>query len=123
MEKGNDAVVYVVDDDDAVRDSLGVLLEAEGIAFRTFASAEEFLQHFHPAGKACLLLDVRLRGIHGTALLKTLGQRAHHLPVILMTASGDKVTEKEALDAGAAVVLDKPPDAEHLINVIRDVLR
>lgn len=123
MEKENEAVVYVVDDDDAVRDSLSVLLEAEGFAFQAFASAEDFLKHFHPAGQACLLLDVRLPGIDGTELLKSLGRRDHHLPIILLTASRDKGTAKGALYAGATVVLDKPPDAEHLINVIRDVLK
>lgn len=122
MTKHDGYTVYVVDDDAAVRDSLRELLQAEGFATQTFPSSEDFLDHFHPAGDACLLLDVQLGGKDGIEFLETLGHREHHLPVIVMTGNGDRITKTRALAAGAAAFLDKPLDAEHLIDTIRNVL-
>lgn len=111
--------VYVVDDDDAVRDSLMELLKAEGFDPHVFASCEDFLDHFHPAGDACLVLDVQLSGMDGIELLETLGKRQHHLPVIVISGNGDKITRARALNAGAIAFFDKPINVDQLVNSIR----
>ncbi len=113
--------VYIVDDDDAVRDSLAEMLELEGFDPQGFASSEEFLDHFHPAGDACLLLDVRMPGMDGIELLETLGRRQHHLPVIVMSGNQDATTKARALRAGAADFLDKPLNVDRLIESLEAV--
>ena len=123
MQKGNEHTVYIVDDDDAVRDSLKELLEEEGFEIETFPSGEAFLNHFHPGGKSCLLLDVQLPGKSGIELLKTLGHRDHHLPVIVMTGNGDRITKSRAFEAGAAAFLEKPLDVDQLIDTLRTALQ
>jgi FixJ family two-component response regulator len=114
-------IVYIVDDDDAVRDSLAELLEIEGFEPKGYASCEEFLDHFHPASDACLLLDVRMPGMDGIELLETLGRRQHHLPVIVMSGNEDTITKARALRAGAATFLDKPLNVDQLMKSIEAV--
>lgn len=121
MAKQAKYTVYIVDDDDAVRDSLVELFEIGGFEPRGYASCEDFLDHFHPAGNACLLLDVQMPGMDGIELLETLGQRPHHLPVIVMSGNEDTITKTRALCAGAATFLDKPLNVEQLMKSIEAV--
>lgn len=121
MAKQARYTVYIVDDDDAVRDSLMELLGIEGFAPQGYASCEEFLDHFHPAGDACLLLDVQMPGMDGIELLETLGRRQHHLPVIVMSGNEDTITKTRALRAGAADFLDKPLNIDQLIKSLEAV--
>jgi FixJ family two-component response regulator len=95
------------------------LLEAEGFVPHVFASCEDFLDHFHPAGDACLLLDVQMSGMDGIELLETLGQREHHLPVIVISGNGDMITKARALNAGAVAFFVKPINVHQLIESIR----
>jgi two-component system response regulator FixJ len=100
--------VAVVDDDDAVRDSLRFLLEASGFEVLTFVSACQFLSAIERDGVACALLDQHMPGVTGLELLRRLHQRFPAMPVALMTGSPSPELTRQALALGAAVVLDKP---------------
>ena len=119
---GERAAVYIVEDDEPVRDSLVALLEAEGFAVASYASSEQFLKHFHPAGNACLMLDLGLPGRSGIELMQILGARRHRLPVIVITGTADGSLHSRARELGAAAVLVKPTDPEELIASVHRVL-
>ena len=116
-------LVHVVDDDQAVRDSLGFLLEAAGYGARTYASATEFLNAAETLESGCVLTDVRMPDIDGLALQKRLAALGSHLPVIVMTGHGDVPIAVEALKCGAADFLEKPFDDVRLLSIIRDAIR
>src|SRR5215510_10876768 len=92
-------IVYVVDDDDAVRDSLKVLLESYDLSVRDFGSVPDFLDAVESNRAACLVLDLHLPVIGGFDVMNTLGQRGSCLPVIIMTGRGDAQTQIRALQA------------------------
>lgn len=112
--------IYIVEDDEPVRDSLVALLESEGFAVVPYGSAEDFLAHFHPDGSACLLLDLELPGKNGLELLEILGARPHHVPVIVITGKADLGARAQALDLGAAAVFIKPANPDVVIATIRE---
>jgi FixJ family two-component response regulator len=119
--------IYVVDDDDAVRDSLAVLLEPEGFTVRQFSSVDSFLEVLEEdppgdGGRACLLLDLHMPGKGGQELLDILGRRESRLPVVVMTGNTDEKTRAQALLKGAVAFLEKPVDADRLIDTLRDAL-
>ena len=116
---GGGLTVYVVEDDEPVRDSLVALLESEGFAATAYASGEAFLAHFHPGGDACVLLDLGLPGKSGFELLEILATREHHLPVFVITGNADLRVRARALDLGATAVFVKPSDPDVLIDTIR----
>lgn len=116
------ATVYVVEDDEPVRDSLVALLESEGFGVTAFASGEAFLAHFHPGGDACILLDLGLPGQGGLDLLEILAEREHHLPVFVITGNTDLRVRAKALDLGASAVFVKPSDPTLLIETIRGAI-
>lgn len=107
--------IYVVDDDEGVRESLVALLAVHGHAVIACASAAGFLARFDPAGAACILLDVRLPGMDGLTLLETLGHRRGGVPVVMITAHGDVPMAARAMRAGAADFVEKPFEAEALL--------
>ena len=111
-------LIYVVDDDAAVRDSIEALLAAAGYATETAASAAEFLERFDPAKTACVLLDVRMPGTDGLALLETMGPARGSVPVIMVTGHGDVPLAVRAMRAGAADFVEKPFDSSRLLNSI-----
>lgn len=120
-------MIYVVDDDDAVRDSLEVLLEPEGFVIRSYASAEEFLADLDgpfakPSNPACLLLDLNMPGKGGMELLTILAEHDNGLPVVVMTGNIDEKTKSRALNSGAVAFLEKPVDADDLIDTLRNTL-
>jgi FixJ family two-component response regulator len=117
-----EATIYIVEDDEPVRDSLVALLESEGFAAVSYRSAEEFLAHFHPDGGVCLLLDLDLPGKNGLDLLEILGARSHHLPVIVITGKADIRARARALDLGAAAVFVKPANPDVVIATIRQAV-
>jgi len=116
------ATVFIVDDDEDFRKTLGWLLEQAGHRVEGFASAHAFLDAYDPARPGCLLLDVRLRGMTGLQLLERLGGTAAPLPVIMMTGYGDFSTAVRALKGGAADILQKPMDDHDLLERIADAL-
>ena len=114
--------VVVVDDDDAVRDSLQAMLEAEGFAVETFAAAADFLEGYRPASNSCLVIDVRMPGMDGIELLTKLATRVSSPPVIMMTGHGDVPMAVMAMKLGAVDFVEKPFAAATLVRSIRDAL-
>jgi len=118
----SDATVFIVDDDIAMRDSLGLLLGLKGFRTQIFANAENALKAYNPKWFGCLLVDVRMPGMSGLELHTELCNRASDLPVIIMTAYGDVATARIALKAGAADFLEKPIDDAILIDVLQSAI-
>lgn len=116
------ASVFVVDDDDAVRNSLRLLLKSVGLPTVAFASAREYLDSWHPAQPGCLVLDVRMPGMSGLDLQRELARRGSPLPVVLVTGHGDIPMAVAALKAGAQDFLEKPVDDEALVAAIHRAL-
>jgi RNA polymerase sigma factor (sigma-70 family) len=110
-----DSTVFIVDDDEAVRDSLALLLSLNGFTTRTFDSAEHFLAAYQPEWAGCLVLDIRMQGMDGLELQRILNAGNSRLPIIVITAHGDVAMAREALKAGAVDFLEKPIDDQLLI--------
>jgi RNA polymerase sigma factor (sigma-70 family) len=111
--------VTVVDDDDALRDSLVWLLEGAGMRVRAFASAEAFLQAVRPEDTLCLVLDVRMPGMTGMELHDALRDRQIDAPVVFITGHGDVPMAVEAIKKGAFDFIEKPFNDEQLVATIR----
>jgi two-component system, LuxR family, response regulator FixJ len=114
--------VFVVDDDDVVRSSLQLLLKSVGLATCELASANGFLDVYHPGQPGCLVLDVRLPGMSGLELQQQLVARGISIPVIFITAYGDIPMAVEAMRQGAFDFLQKPFRDQHLIERIQRAL-
>ncbi len=115
-------VVHVIDDDDAVRESLALLLQSAGLGTRTYASAGEFLSTVDNLQVGCVLTDVRMPDIDGLTLQRALAELGSRLPVIVMTGHGDIPLAVQALKRGAADFLEKPFDTDRLLTTIREAL-
>jgi two-component system response regulator FixJ len=116
---GDKPVIFVVEDDEAFRDSLKALLESAGLTVETYASGEEFLQAYNSDRCGCLLLDIRMPGIGGLELLEKLAAAKTNLPVIIMTSHGDVPKAVKAMKAGAVDFLEKPFRDEVVLGCIR----
>jgi FixJ family two-component response regulator len=113
--------VYVVDDDEAVRDSAQVLLESYGIATQTFRGAEEFLAGRGHGEPACLILDIHMPGMGGLALLERLRAQGDPVPIIMVTGRSDAALRQRVERAGVTAMLDKPVEDEQLIGAVHAV--
>ena len=119
----SDCTVYIVDDDMAVRDALGLLLGVHGYRTVIFGDAESFQRAFRPdCGQACLLVDIRMPGMDGLALQKWLLESGHELPVIVMTGHGDVDSAREAFRARAIDFLEKPLNHQRLLAAIEEAV-
>jgi two-component system response regulator FixJ len=116
------AKVIVIDDDEAVLDSLQIMLEADGFAVQTFDRARAFLQNFDGAVGSCVITDVRMPDMDGLALLQALGARGPLPPVIVITGHGDVPLAVRAMKLGARDFIEKPFDPGVLIERIRELL-
>ena len=112
-------IVFVVDDDISVRESLESLIRSEGWECRTFASAEEFLSRPRILAPSCLILDVSLPELNGLDLQKRIASDRRDMPIIFITGYGDVPTTVRAMKAGAVEFLTKPFDEEALLSTIR----
>lgn len=122
MNRGPAApLVYVVDDDDAFRDSLRWLLESAGYRATLFASAERFLAAYRTGTGACLLLDVRMPGLSGIELQAELNRRGEAIPIIFLTGHGDVPMAVEAVKKGAYDFVEKPFANTRLLALIEQV--
>jgi len=118
--EGNGAVVVVVDDDDAVRDSLRILLETDDINVLTYASGEEFLASYPHTKCDCVMLDVHLPGVNGISVLQQLTAEGFEDPVILMTGRPSEAVRAEAKRAGALALLLKPLDGNKIFDILNN---
>jgi FixJ family two-component response regulator len=114
-------VVFVVDDDVSVRESLELLILSAGLQPETFASAEDFLGRSRIDGPSCLVLDMSLPNLTGLDLQKRIVDRAD-MPIIFITGYGDVPTTVQAMKAGAVEFLTKPFDDDVLLNAIRQAI-
>ncbi len=116
--QANPATVFAVDDDDGVRHSLAILLDAAGYRVQAYASAPTFLAEYDPARAGCLLLDMNMPGMTGMDLLQALADRGAFLPVIFITGHGDVPLAVQAMKAGAFDFLQKPFKHQDLLDRI-----
>ena len=115
-------VVYVIDDDDALRDSLAFLLSTAGFEAKTYDSATSFLKSLPSDHTGCVITDVRMAGLTGIELLRELKSVAPALPVIVMTGHGDVPLAVEAMKLGAFDFIEKPFDDQMIVASIRSAL-
>ena len=118
----SEQTVFIVEDDAAVRDSLGLLLGLKNYRTQSFACAEDFLRVYQPAWAGCLLLDIRMPGMSGFELQAALRLEHPALPIIVITAHGDVATVRTALKSGAVDFLEKPVDPDALLTAVRIAL-
>ena len=121
MSDSNRAV-FIVDDDDAVRDSLGFLMKSIGIESRGFTSAIDFLEFYDEKVAGCLVLDIRMPGMSGLELQDRLNEMNAILPIIFITGHGDVPMAVEALKKGAVDFIQKPFRDQDLIDRINHAL-
>jgi len=114
--------VFVVDDDEAVRDSLALLLETAGLAVETCDGAAAFLAAYTPGRTGCLILDLQMPGCSGPELQVELKRRGIDLPIIFLTAHGDIPTTVQAIQRGAMDFLTKPVVGSELIGRVHEAL-
>jgi FixJ family two-component response regulator len=114
--------VIVIDDDPAIRESIGSLLRSVGLQAKLFASVDEFLKAGRPAGPACLVLDVRLPGRSGLDFQRELAAANIHLPIIFITGYGDIPMSVRAMKGGAIEFLTKPFRDQDLLDAIQEGL-
>ncbi|MBK7421703.1 MAG: response regulator transcription factor [Propionivibrio sp.] len=114
---------YIVDDDEAIRDSLSWLLQSRGVANLTYPSAEAFLDVWSPSLSGCLLLDIRMQGMSGTELFEQLLERGSRLPVIFLTGHGDVPMAVSSLKNGAFDFVEKPCNDNDLVDRVLEALK
>jgi two-component system, LuxR family, response regulator FixJ len=119
----DESTVHVIDDDQAVRESLAFLLTAAGLEARTHDSAEAVLDVLEGITSGCIVTDVRMPQMSGLELLQRVRQTRPDLPVIVITGHGDVPLAVEAMKAGAADFLEKPFDDEALVSAVEAALR
>jgi len=114
--------VFVVDDDDAALDSLVMLLRSDGLNPSGFSSATAFLEALKPEARGCIISDVRMPGMDGVQLIKTLKAMRCLLPVIVVTGHADVTVAVQAMKSGAADFVQKPYESELILRLVRGCL-
>jgi FixJ family two-component response regulator len=115
-EHDPEQLIYVIDDDEAVRDSMGMLLESADLPYRCFASADRFIAEHDGSQRGCLILDIRMPGMTGIELQQKLTQMGSSLPIIFITGHGDVPMAVEAMRRGAFDFLRKPINEENFLE-------
>ena len=118
IEHDPQQLIYVIDDDEAVRDSMGMLLESADLPYRCFASADRFFAEHDGSQRGCLVLDIRMPGMNGIELQQKLAQMGSSLPIIFITGHGDVPMAVEAMRRGALDFLRKPVNEENFLECI-----
>ncbi len=121
-DTAHEPTVFVVDDDEAVCDALGMLLRASGMRVETFNSAQAFLKLYRPQRAGCLLLDIRMPGMSGLDLQDELHKRRYTIPIVFLTGHGDVPLAVRALKRGAADFIEKPHEEERLVLAVANAL-
>ncbi|MGI9374962.1 MAG: response regulator FixJ [Tsuneonella suprasediminis] len=117
-----DAIVYVIDDDESARQSLEFLLDVVGIRVRSFSSADAFVKSAPPLAGACIVTDVRMPGMSGIELAARMSEGDAGPPVVVITGHADVPLAIQAMKAGAADFIEKPFDDEAILSAIRTAL-
>lgn len=117
METGS--TVFIVDDDEAVRNGVSLLARSVGLPVRSFQNAQDFLDNYDASEPGCLVLDVRMPGMSGIELHIELARRQIGIPVIFLTGHGDVTMGVGAMKAGAADFIEKPPNDQLLLDAIQ----
>ena len=112
--------VYIVDDDESVRRSVGFMLRTSGLIVRTFASGNDFLDQVGALEPGCILLDIRMPGPSGLDVQSSLNTRSIDHPVVVMTGHGDVEVAVAVMKAGAMDFIEKPFDKEVLLGAVRE---
>jgi len=120
--KDDNPLVYLVDDDEAVRDALGMLFKSIGVKHEAYGSALDFLQRYDPAQHSCLVADIRMPGLSGLELQQRLNDQRAEIPVIFITGHGDVPMAVTAMKSGAADFIQKPFRDQDLIDRINKAL-
>ena len=115
--------VFIVDDDPAIRKSLGMMVEAHRLRWEEYPSADEFLDQFDPARPGCLVLDLRMPGTNGEDALRRLREAGARIPVIVLTGHGDVAAAVRTMKLGLVDFLQKPAEHSILIQTVREALR
>jgi FixJ family two-component response regulator len=114
-----EAIIFIIDDDPAIRDSLTLMVVQEGFTVSTFESAEAFLEHFQTERFGCAIVDIRMSGMDGMQLQEMLTKHHIPLPIIFLTGHGDIPMSVRAIRAGAIDFLTKPVTREKLMASVR----
>ncbi len=118
MSPNEQITVFIVDDEEAIRDSLTMLIESVGLVAETYDSAQAYLENFDPSRPGCLILDVRMKGMSGLTLQEQLNKEPIHPPIIIITGHGDVQMAVKAVKAGASEFLEKPFNEQQLLDSI-----
>jgi FixJ family two-component response regulator len=110
--------VFIVDDDQEVREAIGLLMDSVGLAAQSFASAQEYLERFDPSLPGCLVLDVRMKGMSGLDLQQRLCTEPLHPPIIVITGHGDVPMAVRAVKSGAVDFIEKPFNDQVLLDAV-----
>ena len=120
--KDQGPVIYLVDDDEAVRDALGMLFKSIGLEHEAYSSALDFLERYNPARHSCLVADIRMPGLSGLELQQRLNEQRSEVPIIFITGHGDVPMAVTAMKSGAADFIQKPFRDQDLIDRINKAL-
>lgn len=122
MRIRNEPTVFIVDDDEAIRNAINFLMRTEKLNAETFASAEEFLDYYKPQWPGVVILDVRMSGMNGLQLQETLNDKSIHIPIIIVTGHGDVPMAVQAMKMGAHDFVQKPFENEELLAKVRQCI-
>jgi FixJ family two-component response regulator len=120
--KEAEAIVFVIDDDRAIRDGIASLIRSIGLRVETFGSARHFMSAERPDAPACLILDVRMPGIGGLELQRQLSGAGIHIPIIFITGHGDIPMTVQAMKEGALEFLTKPVRGQDLLEAVQKAI-
>ena len=116
------AKVFIVDDDEAVRESLEALLAVQGHSVESFPSGDAFLAAWRPEARGCALVDLRMPGMDGLQLIDRLKSKGSSLPIIVVTGHGDVPLAVKAMKSGAVDFIEKPYRSDAIVQVVRQAL-
>lgn len=122
MSNSSDFTVFIIDDDDAVRHSLCLMIEQEGFNVQTFENAENFLKNYPCQSNGCIILDLNMPGMDGLQLQEALNNKEDTLPIVFLTGYGTIPQSVKAIKAGAVDFLTKPITREKLLTCIRSAV-
>jgi FixJ family two-component response regulator len=123
MTQNQPQTVFIVDDDEDVREALSMLMRAVGLQAENFATARDFLQRFNQRDSGCLVLDIRMPGMSGIELQAELHKRRIRLPIVFLTGHGDVPLAVKAMKAGAIDFIQKPLDEHRLVVAVMNALK